>query len=715
MYQCFLYVYKKQTYFTIKYLEKHYFSNNKKGELGMKRKKISASLKISGVLVVIQIIIMSILYFMMSNSIVNNIRNNTMNNMVTITQERSEIIEDYINQAERYITAYSRAGEIRDILTNPNDISSVEKAQKYTENFSNDMDYLEGIYVSEWNTHVLAHTNSKVVGITTREGDSLKQLQNEMLNANGVYNTGIIISPASGQQIISMYMACYDDNKNPIGLVGCGIYTQGLTDVLNKLEVKGMENIEYCLIDEETGKYIFNKDPELINTESEEEYIKQIIEDVKTNKNSDSMTYKKDGIEYLASYNYMEDHGWIFILTDNSEEVFVSAEKTKTTMLLICIAALVAFIAIAMLIINFMISPLKTVEKEIVRLQNGDISECKVLKEYTHKKDEIGSIATAVIDLQKSLNEIVITLEKCSNNLDNKAIVLSRASNELAEGVSDNTATTQELFASVELTNNSIKNVNEQVTNSKTYVNNIVDKIAKCNESSTKLSNESNDMEKMAYETYTSGQESFEETKQSITYAMESLKNLTKINEMADDIMQIASQTSLLSLNASIEAARVGEQGKGFSVVASEISKLASISKEAATNIQNVCKSSNKSIEDIKEIFKKIMSFIEINAINKFKMITEKSKGYNNSAESIKNELNTISDLIITFEKAMLEISDNANSVEQISKENTIALEDIISKTTSTTNIAERVKAQAEETKQLTISLTKVVEKFSNE
>lgn len=681
----------------------------------MKQKKISASLKISGVLVVIQIIIMSILYFMMSNSIVNNIRNNTMNNMVTITQERSEIIEDYINQAERYITAYSRAGEIRDILTNPNDISSVEKAQKYTENFSNDMDHLEGIYVSEWNTHVLAHTNSKVVGITTREGDSLKQLQNEMLNANGVYNTGIIISPASGQQIISMYMACYDDNKNPIGLVGCGIYTQGLTDVLNKLEVKGMESIEYCLIDEETGKYIFNKDPELINTEAEEEYIKQIIEDVKTNKNSDSMTYKKDGIEYLASYNYMEDHGWIFILTDNSEEVFVSAEKTKTTMLLICIAVLVAFIAIAMLIINFMISPLKTVEKAIVRLQNGDISECKELKEYTHRKDEIGSIATAVIDLQKSLNEIVITLEKCSNNLDNKAIVLSRASNELAEGVSDNTATTQELFASVELTNNSIKNVNEQVTNIKTYVNNIVDKIAKCNESSTKLSNESNDMEKMAYETYTSGQERFEETKQSIIYAMESLKNLTKINEMADDIMQIASQTSLLSLNASIEAARVGEQGKGFSVVASEISKLASISKEAATNIQNVCKSSNKSIEDIKEIFQKIMSFIEINAINKFKIITEKSKDYNNSAESIKNELNTISDLIITFEKAMLEISDNANSVEQISKENTSALEDIISKTTSTTNIAERVKAQAEETKQLTISLTKVVEKFSNE
>lgn len=230
---------------------------------------------------------------MMSNSIVSNIQNNTMNNMLTITQERSKIIEDYIDGAERYITAYSRAGEIENILLNPNNEVFVKEAQEYTEKFSADRESLEGIYVSEWNTHVLAHTNSAVVGITTREGEPLKELQNQMLAADGVYNTGIINSPASGQQIISMYMACYDDNKNPIGLVGCGITTQGLTDALDALKVKGMEGIEYYLVDAKTGKYIFNSNPELINTVAEEAYVKEIITSVSSSKINDSITYEK--------------------------------------------------------------------------------------------------------------------------------------------------------------------------------------------------------------------------------------------------------------------------------------------------------------------------------------------------------------------------------------------------------------------------------------
>lgn len=681
----------------------------------MERKKISASLKISGVLVVIQLIIMSILYFMMSNSIVSNIQNNTMNNMLTITQERSKIIEDYIDGAERYITAYSRAGEIENILLNPNNEVFVKEAQEYTEKFSADRESLEGIYVSEWNTHVLAHTNSAVVGITTREGEPLKELQNQMLAADGVYNTGIINSPASGQQIISMYMACYDDNKNPIGLVGCGITTQGLTDALDALKVKGMEGIEYYLVDAKTGKYIFNSNPELINTEAEEAYVKEIITSVSSSKINDSITYEKDGEKYLASYNYIEDRGWIFILTDNSKEVFVSAEKTKTTMLIICIAVLVIFIIVSILVVNFMINPLKTVEKAILKLQKGDISENKELDVYAKRNDEIGSIAIAVKFLIKSLQEIVITLEECSNNLDNKTIILSKASEELVDGVSENTATTEELFASIELTNSSIENVNNQVTSISSYVKDILDQIIKCNESSTNLSIESSNMKEMAYKTYTSGQQSFDETKNEIEEAMKNLESLAKINEMADDIMKIASQTSLLSLNASIEAARVGEQGKGFSVVASEISKLASTSKEAATNIQNVCSESNKTIRYIQEIFQRIMSFVETNAINKFKVIADKSEEYNSSAETIKDELEIINNLIKSFEKSMLEISNSATSVEKVSKENTTALEDIIHMTTGTNLVAENVKKQAEETKQLTISLTAVVNQFSKD
>lgn len=163
----------------------------------------------------LQIIIFAVLYFFMSRTITGNIRENTIESMKTIVDDRSQIIESYVRKAESHLTAYSRAGEITDLLLHSADPAAVAAAQGYTERFSQDIERLEGIYVSEWNTHVLAHTNKAVVGITTREGDPLKQLQEAMLKADGVYNAGFIFSPASGKQIVSMYRACLDEKGNP--------------------------------------------------------------------------------------------------------------------------------------------------------------------------------------------------------------------------------------------------------------------------------------------------------------------------------------------------------------------------------------------------------------------------------------------------------------------------------------------------------------------
>ena len=171
----------------------------------MKRKfKISY---VSAIFVMIaQFIIMTVLYTVIDNQLTNNIKETTVNSMLTMTTERTTIIEKYIDEAENYLTAYSRAGEISALLKDPTNAELQAAAQKYTETFSADKPkgVLEGIYASEWNTHVLTHTNAGTVGITTRTGDPLKQLQDSMLAADGVYNTGIIISPASKQQIISM-------------------------------------------------------------------------------------------------------------------------------------------------------------------------------------------------------------------------------------------------------------------------------------------------------------------------------------------------------------------------------------------------------------------------------------------------------------------------------------------------------------------------------
>lgn len=187
---------------------------------------------------------MAIVYYFVDFSVTGSMKENAVKTMETVSQERSQIIENYIVDTENYLTAYSRAGEIKALLKNPSDEDIVREAQEYTERFSEDREYLEGIYTSNWETNVLAHTNPKVVGITTREGEALTALQKLLLDSEKVYNAGIIISPASKTQIISIYQACYDEEDHPIGLVGVAIlmaFTYKIIDRLIKSLKEGLK------------------------------------------------------------------------------------------------------------------------------------------------------------------------------------------------------------------------------------------------------------------------------------------------------------------------------------------------------------------------------------------------------------------------------------------------------------------------------------------
>jgi len=111
-------------------------------------------------------------------------------------------------------------------------------------------------------------------------------------------------------------------------------------------------------------------------------------------------------------------------------------------------------------------------------------------------------------------------------------------------------------------------------------------------------------MQKLANSSLRAISEKIKEKQKAIERALNDLQSLMRIDEMASQILSIASQTNLLSLNASIDAARAGDAGKGFAVVAGEIGNLANSSSEAATQIQAICNETKNNIENIQpELF----------------------------------------------------------------------------------------------------------------
>ena len=682
----------------------------------MKKRKTKFTLgqKITVSVLVMQAVAILILAVVVISSTMSDAKETAINNMKTITQERAQIVSNYVKQTESVLTSYSRAGEITALLKAPTDEKAVAAAQKYTEVFSADIDNLEGLYASEWNSHVLAHTTAAVVGMTTRTGDPLKALQDSMLAADGVYNTGIIISPASKQQIVSLYRAVYDEAGNPIGLVGGGVFTKGLIAMLDGLGMNGMDNSSYCMVNAANKQYIFTENAELVATETEEAYIQELCSTLngKTNDVSDYVEYVKDGKEYLSTYYYMSEYGWIFMIESSQEEVFAATNELKGTLIAISVAALLVLTVVSLVIITLLIRPLRVVEGGITELQDFNITKKDAILKYVKRNDEIGSIATATDSLVESLRGIVDTLKNCSGTLDGKAEELHGSAAELIDCVTDSVATAEEFSTSIETTSTVVLNVDDEVGNINSVAQNVLDHVASSLDVSGTIMGTARSMKEQADAAYNNGQDTLVKTKQSVEQAIRGLEGLAKINELASEILSISGQTNLLSLNASIEAARAGEAGRGFAVVAGEIGKLAETSKNTASAIQQLCEEANVSIDTVNTCFDTILTFIEKDVVEEFRDFTEKSTSYSRDVSNIKEQLDSVEKDVQLLHEAVTQISDGMVEVKSVSNNNRLAMETLVQKNERTSEIASVIQKQSEENKELANRLEMVISKF---
>ena len=312
-------------------------ANSKKKDSKKKRGGVNLN-----IVLIIQLIIMVGLSLSITKIVSSRTRDNSDSNMNMTTDERSQVILNYVEVSERQLKDFSKAKQVLDLLEDPDNPELTEVAQKFTRDFSLDIPYLEGIYMSKWDTTVLTHSSMEgSIGKATRQGDSLKMLQDAMIDrGKEVYNTGIIISPASGKQIVSMYKAVYGSNGKPVGLVGMGIFTDGLINTLDRIsganqnsadekikkknENFGLRNAFYYMVKASDATYIFNDNKDLVGETVNISEIRKLCEKYAgTNKDvNGQFEYSENGVKYVSSYVYMSKYGWIFTVNAPKNEVY---------------------------------------------------------------------------------------------------------------------------------------------------------------------------------------------------------------------------------------------------------------------------------------------------------------------------------------------------------------------------------------------------------
>jgi methyl-accepting chemotaxis protein len=370
-------------------------------------------------------------------------------------------------------------------------------------------------------------------------------------------------------------------------------------------------------------------------------------------------------------------------------------------------------LALVAISITLLTNPLVKVTEAIKELGKLNLEPNKDVIKRASDGNEVGEIAHEIEELRISLNDIVNTLKGCSSSLDSSAGSMSVNSKDLVGFVSDNTATTQELAASLSSTGSIVDQVNGNIKRMNTLVEDVANSVKEGSEQSGNILAAAESMEQKSSQTLVESKKNISENKAAVQEVMTKLRNLSKINTFVNDILSIATQTKLLSLNASIEAARAGEQGKGFSVVATEIGTLASNTSSAAQKIQDITRLTNESIDETVKCFDELNEYLENDIMKKFEEFNTEAQNNNKITNGLISNINEVSRNIAEFKSFVNELVEQMDEIKMLSEQNSAGIDDIVDKNEHTSKIAEDMVGTVTVNKDNAQALSDIISKFN--
>jgi len=664
-----------------------------------KQKKLAV--RISILTTIITITGLLFLWIIVAVNSATMVKVNITNQMIDAVESRAAIIDDYVTSAEEYLAAFSLSSDVRNLLSNPNDPTLLEKAQNYTKEFANIKGIFEGLYIGTPDTYILTHTSPDAIGMTTRQGDSLKWFQQNILTTKKITNLGIMVSPGTGNMILSMYYPIFQD-QHCIGYVGAGVFANKLMDSLIELNIEGLPNKEYVFLNAETGVYLYNQDEALLNTETTDVGYKEIIKRIKEDSNTQPGTYTyqdENNITQLVVYKYLQDRNWVFMVRDNASEVYGTVTIIRILMGIACIVIATTIILITIFVLRKIGKELMIVENAIDRLGKLDLSADRDLGQFYCREDEIGIIAKTTNYLCEHLRMTINDIARILGELAEGNLSVNVAKNESYyvgdfKALSDSLKTVSvkliKLMRDVAAVSKNVTSEAEQVSKdtfalsqgTMEQATSVVSLITNIQDITTQIQNNAENCasaSKLVDQTAVYTAEADGKMSQ-LTKAMETLDNSSKeIGNIVKTIDDIAFQTNILAVNASIEAARVGDSGKGFAVVAEEIRMLAIKSAEAAKNTASLI---NHSLNDVKagteaanqaasimkiidnytESIKSLMDEIAASSTQQSNMTTMVDKGIND----ISRVVQTNSDAVEQSAYTSQELSEQAANLNEL-------------------------------------------------
>lgn len=447
-------------------------------------------------------------------------------------------------------------------------------------------------------------------------------------------------------------------------------YAKSLSDV--KLE--GMDS-SYVYVVKNDGTMLYHPTKEKVGQPVENAVIKGVVQQLQDGKKPGTtvVEYDFNGTTKYSAYTILNNENILVLTADESEALAGITTVTGVAVGIIAIVVLIA-ITISFIMGRRLMRPLVKVSTIIEDVANGNIeADFSVVKE---SNDEIGLIIEKMKELTQSLGSIVGKIRNSSDTMSSNSYELNdtssqtlAANNEISKAVEDVAEGSTGMAASISKINENLLEMSNETKDINASVDEIKNQTVAVQDSSKIMNDKIKSMQDSSHK--------MDEGISAISKRIETVNTtVDKVSNIVSVIEEISSETNLLSLNASIEAARAGDAGKGFAVVAQEIRVL---SDNTNTELENIKQIISSLVEECRYCVQASGTIVEDNAKQKeeIKAVLDEFGSLDEQIQKTAEKADEIEELVTAMIELNDDITKSSNSLTDVSAANAAATEEM--------------------------------------
>lgn len=447
-------------------------------------------------------------------------------------------------------------------------------------------------------------------------------------------------------------------------------YAKSLSDV--KLE--GIDS-SYVYVVKNDGTMLYHPTKEKVGQPVENAVIKGVVQQLQDGKKPETavVEYVFNGTTKYSAYTILNNEN-ILVLTADESEALAGITTVTGIAIGICTVVMLLTIIITFILGRRLMQPLVKVSTIIEEIANGNINADFGMVKETN--DEIGLIIEKMKELTQSLGSIVGKIRNSSDTMSSNSYELNdtssqtlAANNEISKAVEDVAEGSTGMAASISKINENLLEMSNETKDINESVNEIRNQTTAVQDSSKIMNDKIKSMQDSSRK--------MDDGISAISKRIETVNTtVDKVSNIVSVIEEISSETNLLSLNASIEAARAGDAGKGFAVVAQEIRVL---SDNTNTELENIKQIISSLVEECRYCVQASGTIVEDNAKQKeeIKAVLDEFGSLDEQIQKTAEKADEIEELVTAMIELNDDITKSSNSLTDVSAANAAATEEM--------------------------------------